>query len=113
MLEDLARIIEAEDVDASSLPTEQVQVSHVHKSEIAVDGDAFHLAGNAAGLLEKGHDAVDPIGHQRIVLDVRPGHEIRIQVGPPHGEDLVVDDVERVLDVIFCHDSAFEFRSRH
>ena len=83
MLQDLACLVEAENVDARSLLTEQAQVSHMHKCQIAVDGDALHLARDAAGLLQKGHDAVDPIGHQRIVLDVRPGYERRIQIGPP------------------------------
>ena len=112
MLENFALVIEAEDVDSGDLLTKQVQVTHVDKTQYAVDGDAFHLAGNAASLFEKSHDTVNAIPDQRIVLNVRPGYERRIQIGPPLIEDLVVDDVKRVSDVISCHDSAFEFRSR-
>src|SRR5258706_1188574 len=76
----------------------------MYKGQIAVDGDAFSLAGNATGPLEKCHHTVDPIGHQRIVLDVGPGHETGIQLGPPLVEDLTVDYVERLPNVVLCHE---------
>src|SRR5271170_8070817 len=100
MLQDLARLVEAENIDACGLLTEQAQVSYMHKCQIAIDGDALHLARDAAGLLQKGHDAVDPVGHQRIVLDVRTGYERWIQLGPPLIEDLVVNNMEGALDVV-------------
>jgi hypothetical protein len=40
------------------------------------------------------------------VLDVRPGHETRIQIRPALVEDLVVDDVDYSFDVISSHESA-------
>ena len=105
---DLAVDIEAEDIDAGSFLTEQVQVSRVHKSEIAVDGDAFHLAGNAPGLLDVAHDTVEPIRKKRIVLDIWPRHETRKQISLALVEDLIEDNVQRLSDVISCHKSAFE-----
>jgi hypothetical protein len=72
MLENFALVIEAEDVDSGDLLTKQVQVPQVDKSHFGVDGDAFHLAGNAASLFEKSHDTVNAIRDQRIVLNVGP-----------------------------------------
>jgi len=45
VLDDLAINIEAEDVDTSGLLTSPVQATHMDKGHIAIDGDAFHLAG--------------------------------------------------------------------
>src|SRR5260221_10168144 len=58
-----------------------VQVAHVYKSQMAVDGDAFDLAGYAPGLLDVAHDGIEPIREKRVVLEISPAHETRIQVG--------------------------------
>jgi hypothetical protein len=78
----------------------------MHKGQVAIDGDAFHFAGNAAGLLDVAYDAVEPIWKKRIVLDVWPRHEIRKQISLALIEDLVEDNVQHVSDVISCHKSA-------
>jgi len=77
VLDDLAINIEAENVNASDFVAKQIQVAHMNECQVAVDRDPFYLAGNAPHLLEKAHDAVDPVLNQRIVLDVWPGHECR------------------------------------
>jgi hypothetical protein len=53
----------------------------VNKGQIAIDGDAFDLAGYAPGLLDVAHDAIEPIREKRVLLDIWPAHETRIQVG--------------------------------
>src|SRR5258708_3690977 len=61
MLDDLAFSVEAKDVNASSFLAGPVQVTHVYEGQISIDGDTLHLAGNAAGLLDVGNDAVNPL----------------------------------------------------
>jgi hypothetical protein len=63
------------------------------KGKVAIDGDAFYLAGNAPGLLDVAHNAVEPIRKKRIVLNVRPGHEPREQISLALVEDLAEYDV--------------------
>jgi hypothetical protein len=53
----------------------------VYKGQIAIDGDAFDLAGYAPGLLDVAHDAIEPIREKWVLLDIWPAHETRIQVG--------------------------------
>src|SRR6202171_6204457 len=79
------------------------------KGQVAINSDTFHFVPNASNLLEKTHNAIEPIGDQRIVLDVWTRDEIGIQIGAAFIEDLVVDDLERVVDVISVHRSAFSF----
>src|SRR5260370_39360429 len=62
-------------------PASPVQVAHVYKSQIAVDGDSFDLAAYAPGLLDVAHDGIEPIREKRVVLEISPAHETRIQVG--------------------------------
>ena len=103
MLDDLAVGVEAEDVDTRGFLASQVQVTHGYKSQIAIDGDAFDLAGYAPGPLDVAHDGIGYILEKRVVLDLLPTHETRIQVGLAQVENLLVDNVERVLDVISGH----------
>ena len=107
MFNDFAVRVEAEDVDTRGFLASPVEVTHVYKGQIAFHGNAFHLAGYAPGLFYVTHDAVESIREKRVVLDVGPGHETRQQVGSALIEDLVVDNVERALNVISCHDLAF------
>src|ERR1700692_3738847 len=79
------------------------------KGQVAINSDTFHFVPNASNLLEKTHNAIEPIGDQRIVLDVWTRDEIGIQIGAAFIEDLVVYDLERVVDVISVHRSAFSF----
>ena len=45
MLNDLAIGIEPEDIDSGGFLTAPVQVTHMDKGKVAIDGDAFYLAG--------------------------------------------------------------------
>jgi hypothetical protein len=110
VLDDLAIGVEAKYVDTSGFPASPIQVTHMYKGEVAINGDAFHLAPNAAGLLDVAHDAVEAIRKQGIVLDVWPGHESRKQINSALVEDLVENDVNCVSDVISCR-SAFRFHN--
>ena len=103
VLDDFAVGIETKDIDAGGFLTKQVQVARMDKRQVAINGDAFYLVANASSLLEKAHDAVEPIRNQRIVLDVGTSDEIGIQIGPALVEDLIVDDVQRVFYVISFH----------
>src|SRR5271169_6741519 len=58
VLDDLAIHIKAEDIDTSGFLPSPVKVTHMYKREVAINRDAFHLAGNALGLLDVTHDAV-------------------------------------------------------
>src|SRR5277367_4743938 len=107
VLDDFAVVIEAEDVDAGRFLPKEAQVTHVDKGQVAVDRDALDLVGHPSGLFEECHDALDAIGHQRIVLDVAPGYEVWVQVRPTLCEDLVVDGVDHLLHVLSVHRSAF------
>ena len=51
MLDDLAFAVEAKDVNASSFLAGPIQIPHVYKGKIPVDGNTFHLAWNAACLM--------------------------------------------------------------
>src|ERR1700719_69791 len=79
------------------------------KGLVAINSDTFHFVPNASDVLEKTHNAIEPIGDQRIVLDVWTRDEIGIQIGAAFIEDLVVDDLERVVDGVSVHRSAFSF----
>jgi hypothetical protein len=81
VLDDLALGVEAEDVDACGFLASPVQVTHVYKGQIAIDGDAFDLAGYAPGLLDVAHDGIEPIREKRVVLDTWYAQETRLQVG--------------------------------
>jgi hypothetical protein len=107
MLDDLAFAVEAKDVNASSFLAGPIQVTHVYEGQISIYGDTLHLARNAAGLLDVGDDAVEPIREKRIVLNVRPGHETRKQFSSALIKNLVVYNVQRVLDMLSCHKSSF------
>src|ERR1700722_1559436 len=107
MLDDLTFAVEAKDVNASSFLAGPIQITHVYEGKIPLDGNTFHLAGNAAGLLDVGHDPVEPIGEKRIVLNVRPGHQTRKQISSALIKNLVVYNVQRVLDMLSCHKSSF------
>jgi hypothetical protein len=108
MLDDLAFAVEAKDVNASSFLAGPIQITHVYEGEIPVDGNTFHLAGNAAGLLDVGNDAVEPIRKKRVVLNVWPGNKTRKQIGSALIKNLVVYNVDRVLDMLSCHKASFE-----
>src|SRR5712664_4645837 len=97
MLDDLALSVEAKDVNASSFLAGPVQVTHVYEGQISIDGDTLHLAGNAAGLLDVGNDAVEPIRKKRVVLNVWPGDKTRKQIGSALIKNLVVYNVDRML----------------
>ena len=97
MLDDLAFAVEAKDVNASSFLAGPIQITHVYDGKIPVDGNTFHLAGNAAGLLDVGNDAVEPIRKKRVVLNVWPGSKTRKQIGSALIKNLVVYNIDRVL----------------
>ena len=97
MLDDLAFAFEAKDVNASSFLAGPIQVTHVYDGKIPVDGNTFHLARNAAGLLDVGNDAVEPIRKKRVVLNVWPGNKTRKQIGSALIRNLVVYNIDRVL----------------
>src|SRR5260370_233357 len=59
--------VEAEDVDTRGFLASPVQVTHVYKGHIAIDGDAFDLAGYAPGLLDVAHDGIEPIREKGVV----------------------------------------------
>jgi hypothetical protein len=75
----------------------QFKITHVYDGKIPVDGNTFHLAGNAAGLLDVGNDAVEPIRKKRVVLNVWPGNKTRKQIGSALIKNLVVYNIDRVL----------------
>jgi len=103
MLDDLAFAVEAKDVNASSFLAGPIQITHVYDGKIPVDGNTFHLAGNAAGLLDVGNDAVEPVRKKRVVLNVWPGNKTRKQIGSALIKNLVVYNVDRLLDMLSCH----------
>jgi len=69
VLNDLAVSVEAEDVDTGGFLACPFQVTHVYKSQIAIDGDAFDLAryapGNGkwmiAGVLDNSRRSDEPV----------------------------------------------------
>lgn len=67
----------------------------------------------APGLLDVAHDGIEHIGEKRALLDIRPAHETRIQIGLALVENLLIDSVERVLDAISGHELPFEFSSSY
>src|ERR1700735_2070660 len=69
VLDDLAIHIKAEDIDPRGFLPSPVKVTHMYKRKVAINRDAFHLAGNALGLLDVTHDAVWSIRKKWIVLD--------------------------------------------
>src|SRR5882724_347621 len=103
MLDDLAFAVEAKDVNASSFLAGPIQITHVYDGKIPVDGNTFHLAGNAAGLLDVSNDAVEPVRKKRVVLNVWPGNKTRKQIGSALIKNLVVYNVDRLLDMLSCH----------
>ncbi len=68
----------------------------------------FTSQGNAAGLLDVGNDAVEPIRKKRVVLNVWPGNKTRKQIGSALIKNLVVYDGNRVLDILPCHKESVE-----
>jgi len=68
----------------------------------------FTSQGNAAGLLDVGNDAVEPIRKKRVVLNVWPGNKTRKQIGSALIKNLVVYDGDRVLDILPCHKESCE-----
>jgi hypothetical protein len=109
VLDNFAVLVEAEDVNTRGFLASPVQVAHVYESQIAIDGDAFDLAGYAPGLRDVARDGSEPIREERVVLEIWPAHETRIQVGLALVENLLVDCVERVLDAISDHVITFTF----
>jgi hypothetical protein len=107
MLDDLAIGVKAEDVNSSGLLAGPVQIAHMYERQIPIDGNTFHLTGNAAGLLDVGHDAVESIREERIVLNVSPGYQTRKQIGSALIKNLIVYNVQRVSDMLYCHKSSF------
>jgi hypothetical protein len=103
LFDDLAVGIEAENINASRFMASQVQVTHMHEGQIAIDADALHLAGNAPHLLDVAAYAVGPVWKEGIVLDVWTGHEIPQQVGLTLVKDFAVYDVQRPLDSVSCN----------
>ena len=88
---------EAKDVNASSFLAGPIQITHVYDGKMPVDGTTFHLAGNAAGLLHVGNDAVEPVRKKRVVLNVWPGNKTQKQIGSALIKNLVVYNIDRVL----------------
>lgn len=78
MLDDFTVRVEAEDVYTRGFPASPLQVTDVYKGQIAIDADAFDLAGYASGLLDVAHDGIEPIREKRVVLDIWPAHETGI-----------------------------------
>jgi hypothetical protein len=74
------------------------------EGEIAIDRDAFDLARNASDFLDISNDAVGSVRKERIVLDVGPAHQTRLQIGLPLVEDLFVNGIEHLQDVGSIHD---------
>jgi hypothetical protein len=109
VLDHLAVSVEAEDVDARGFVASPVQVTHVHKGEVAIDGDAFDLAGYSPDLLDITHDDIEPVREKRVVLNVGPAHETWIEVRLTLVENLVVDCVEHASDVISGHARSLRF----
>src|SRR5712664_2914389 len=109
VLDHLAVRVDAEDIDTRGFLACPVEVTYVYKGQIAIDSDAFDLAGYASGLLDVAYDGIEPIREKRIVLDIWPAHETGIQVGLALVENLLVDNVEHVLDAISGHTLAFQF----
>jgi hypothetical protein len=62
VLDDLA-VVEAKDIDASGFLTTPVQITYVYKGQIAVYGDALHLACNAPGLFDTPMMPSSPFGN--------------------------------------------------
>jgi len=62
--------VEAEDVDTRGFLASPVQVPHVDEGQVAIDGDAFDLAGGAAGLFDVPQDRIEPIREKWVVLDI-------------------------------------------
>src|SRR6266404_407657 len=111
VLDHLAVRVETEDIDTRGFLAGPVQVTYVYKGQIAIDGEAFDLAGYASRLLDVAHDGIEPIREKRVVLDIWPAQEIGIQVGLAQVENLRVDCVKRLLDALSCHASPFRFPS--
>ena len=109
VLDHLAVHVEAKDVDTRGFLASPVQVTYMYKGQIAIDGDAFDLAGYAPGLLDVAHDGLEAIREKRVVLDIWSAHETGIQVCLAQVENLPVDCVERLLDAISCHALTFQF----
>src|ERR1700683_5058869 len=100
MLDNLTFGIEAENIDACGFVTKQIEVTHMDKGKVAVNSDPLYLVSNAANLLEKAHNAVEPVRNERIVLNVGSCDETEIQISPAFIEDLAVDNVQCLLDVL-------------
>jgi hypothetical protein len=83
----------------------------VYKGQIAIDGDAFDLAGYASGLLDVAYDGIEPIREKRIVLDIWPAHETGIKICLAQVENLPVDCIKRLLDALSGHVFPFSFSS--
>ena len=108
MLDHLAVSVEAENVDSRSFLASPVQVTYVYKGQVAIDGDAFDLARYAPRLLDVTHDGIEPIREKRVVLNVGPADETRVQIRLALVEYLVVNRVEHTLDMISGHARSLE-----
>ena len=80
VLDHLAVSVKAENVDTRGFMAAPVQVAHVYKRQVAIDGDTFDLARDAPGLLDVTHDGIETVREKRVVLDIRPAYETWIQV---------------------------------
>src|SRR5258707_9497372 len=107
MLDDLAFAVEAKDVNASSFLAGPIQITHVYDGKIPVDGNTFHLAGNAASLLDVGNDAVELVRKKRLVLIVWPGNKLRTQIGSRLLKNLVVHNIGPPMDMLSFHKAFF------
>ncbi len=101
MFDYLAVCVEAKDVNASGLLASPSQITNVDKSQITIDGDAFYLTRYSPRPLDVSQNSVETIREERIVLDVRPGHKIWIQVESALVENLGVDNVYYPLNMLF------------
>ena len=100
MLDDLAVGIETEDVNTCGFLASPVQVAHMHKGQIPINRDALDLAGDRPSFVDIAHNGLQAIGEERVVLNVRAGHETRVQTPLALVEDLVIDSLDHVFDVV-------------
>jgi len=48
-----------------------------------------------------------PLGKRRVVLNVLAGNKTRKQIGSAQIKNLVVYNIDRVLDMLSCHNASF------
>jgi len=100
MLNDLAFVVEAEDVHARVFLAAPVQIPHMDERQVSVNRHALDLARQATGLFEIADQWLRAIREQRVVLDVGAGNETGKQIGLPGIEYLAVKGADAFFH--FC-----------